>query len=172
MATKAKKLDSYVCFALAKHMDINMMHFGDTIWWTVLQPSLSHAAGVWFDAYKQTTNMLQCIEYQFARAVLKIICMPSETSTLGELGCLQITDHLDIIRIAYFIHLQKMDSTHLTKIVYNELQTQYMNNNWNLLHLWFWLWPNLHHVYISCCSYFPLISFSPQSQTSKMQMFA
>ena len=47
--------------------------------------------------------------------------MPSKTSTLPEPGWLPFTDHLDIIRIAYFIHLQKL--------VYNELQTLYVNND-------------------------------------------
>ena len=90
LATKAKTLDCYICFTLAKHMDINRIHFGDTIWRTAVQPRLSHAAGVWFDSSKQTTNKLQFIQYQFTKAVLKIKYMPSKTSTLGKLGWLPI----------------------------------------------------------------------------------
>ena len=32
LATKAKKIDSDIRFTLAKHMDINRIHFCDTVW--------------------------------------------------------------------------------------------------------------------------------------------
>jgi hypothetical protein len=54
--------------------------------------------------------------------------MPSRIAVLGDLGWLPITDHLDIIRASYFIHLQQMDNNRLAKVVFNELSHMHQNN--------------------------------------------
>lgn len=128
IASKAKNLESYTRFTLAKHMDINRTHFGNTIWHTAIQPSLLHASGVWFDQSKKSKNKLKSIQYQLAKAVLRIRSSPSKTSTLGELGWLPISDQMNINRIGYFCHIQKMNRYRLPNIVYQELQKLYANN--------------------------------------------
>jgi hypothetical protein len=125
---KAKNLESYIRFTLAKHMDINRVNFGNTIWQKAIQPSLSHAAAVWLNDSKSACDRLSSIQYNFGKAVLKIKCMPSKTATLAELGWLPFCDHLDIKRISYYTHLIEMNGSRLTKIVYDELVKLYKDN--------------------------------------------
>ena len=122
LATKIKNLDAYTRYTLSKHMDINRINFGDTIWRSAVQPSLSHAASIWFNNTTQSTKKLLSMQYRMARAVLKLKCTPSMYSTFGELGWLPITEHLNIIRIGYYTHLLNMPEHRLTKIVFNELR--------------------------------------------------
>ena len=128
IAKKAKNLESYTRFTLAKHMDVNRVHFGNTIWQSAVQPSLLHASGVWFNKSKQSTNKLKSLQYKMAKAVLKIKCNPATSSTLGDLGWLPISDQMNINRIAYFNHIQQMSCHRLPKIVYQELQKLYDTN--------------------------------------------
>jgi hypothetical protein len=53
LTEKAKKLESYIRYTLARHMDIKRITFGDTLWQKAILPSLSHAAGVWFNDTKK-----------------------------------------------------------------------------------------------------------------------
>ena len=108
-------------YTLAKHLDINRIDFADSIWQKAILPSISHAAAVWFSDTKQSKNKLSSIQYKFAKAALKIKCMPSATATIGELGWLPINDMLNIKRISYYKHLLSMNNERLPKRIYNAL---------------------------------------------------
>ena len=126
--SKAKKLNSYVRYTLANHLDINRVQFGNAMWHNAVLPSLTHASAVWFESTKKSANKLKSIQYQLAKAVLKLRCMPASTSTIAELGWLPISDYLNISRIAYFCHLHKMEPNRLPRIIFNELDKLYRNN--------------------------------------------
>ena len=128
VSSKAKKMNTYVRYTLAKHLDINRIHFGNTMWHSAVQPSISHAAGVWFNNTKQTTDKLHSIQYQFAKAVLKLRSSPAATSTLAELGWLPLIDQLNVSRISYFCHIQAMENHRLPKLIYEMLLNLHVKN--------------------------------------------
>ena len=47
---KAKKQQCYLKHLLASHLDINRVNFGTVICEKAIIPSLTHAAGVWFES--------------------------------------------------------------------------------------------------------------------------
>ena len=128
IVSKAKKLEAYIRYTLANHSDINRVNFGSTLWHKATLPGLSHAAGIWFNDTKTSTNSLLSSQYKCAKAVLKLHSMPSRTATLCDLDWLPITDELDIKRASYYKHLREMDDSRLTKIVFNELFSLYDSN--------------------------------------------
>jgi hypothetical protein len=128
LLTKGKHFDSYMRYTLAKHMDINRIDFSNTLWIKAILPSLSHAFAMWFNQTKISQKCLKSIQYKCAKAALKLYCMPSQIATLGELGWLPITNHLDNLRVSYFMHLKSMDDHRLTKIIFNELSNLYNAN--------------------------------------------
>ena len=99
---KVKKLDAYLRYTLAGHMNINRVSFGNTLWHKAVLPCLSHGASVWFNDSSTTQRLLQSYQYRLAKAVSRLDCMPSRSALLSELGWLPITDHLNILRINYF----------------------------------------------------------------------
>lgn len=123
--SKVSKLQSYLRFMLAKHHDINRIHFGDTLWRKAILPSLAHSSGIWFSNTQQTQNNIISAQYKMAKAVLKINSMPSRIATIGEMGWLPIQDQLNINRVSYYHHIQAMPDTRLCKLVFNELAKLY-----------------------------------------------
>ena len=51
-------------------------------------------------------------QYNFAKSVIKLHCMPSRTATLRDLGW--HSGHLDVIKVPYFIYLLQMDNPLIT----------------------------------------------------------
>ena len=118
---KVKKLESYLRFTLAKHMDINRVHFGDNLWRKAILPSLSHASAIWFNDSKNSKDNLMSIQYKFAKAILKIYSTPSRTGIIGEFGWIPIIENLNIARISYYKDVLSMSNTRLPNIVYSEM---------------------------------------------------
>ena len=121
LAQKAIRLVSHTRHVLSKHMDINRINFGNSIWNKAIVPSLSHAGGIWFNNTKGSIRCLKSLQYKCAKAVLKLNNTPSLVATLGELGWTPIIDHLDNTRVSYYTRLKDMESHRLPKIIYDEL---------------------------------------------------
>ena len=120
---KSTKMEGYVRHLLASHLDINRIEFGNALWFQAILPSISHCASVWLNNSDNYAKCLKSIQYNFAKAVLKINskAMPNYIALMGELGWTPIIDHLDLVRIKYLHHLQNMDNGRLTKIIFNEM---------------------------------------------------
>jgi hypothetical protein len=108
-------------YTLAKHSDINRVHFGNNLWHKAILPSIAHASGVWFNNTMKSTNELISAQYRLAKAVLKVNSMPSKTATIGELGWLPIIDHLNKSRISFYSYILHMKDERLPKMIYNEM---------------------------------------------------
>ena len=138
LSKKVKKMEGYIRYTLASHMDINRVNFGMTIWDKVILLSISHAAPVWFNDTASNKKALLSFQNECARAILKLKTMPARMGLLAELGWLPITDKLDIDRIKYFEHLQKMDNRRLPKVIFNLVKTtsptcRYLRNIKNIM---------------------------------------
>ena len=112
---KAEKLRTHVKYILAKHLSINRIHFGNTLWHKVILPSLSHAAGTWFNETEKSKFFLRSCQYQMGKAILRLNCMPAMNAINGDLGWMPIADHLDTLRISYYAHLLDMQNDRLPK---------------------------------------------------------
>ena len=121
LSEKAKKLEAYIRYILANNMNIRRISFGNTLWHKAVLPGLSHAAGIWFNDTKSAKDSISSSQYKCAKAVLQLKCMPSRAALLADLGWPPISDHLDILRAAYFKHLRDMDNKRLAKVVFNEM---------------------------------------------------
>ena len=85
---------------LQRHKDISSLkiHFGDTLSLKIDFASLSNAVGVWFNTNKQTKGNLILTQYRFAKAVLKLHCMPLKRAISIDFAWLPITNQPDIIQ--------------------------------------------------------------------------
>ena len=121
VASKVKRLKGHISYILAKHMDIKRISFGNTLYHKVVLPSLSHAAGIWFTPSKQCQSQLTSFQYQIGKSILKVKSTPSTTATIGDLGWLPISEHLNIQRISYYNHILNLPDNRLAKLVYTEM---------------------------------------------------
>ena len=102
-------------------MGINRIQFGNTLWHQVVLPSIAYAAGVWFNPTKSAKSFINSSQYQLGKAILKLNSTPSTAATIGDLGWLPISDHLDILQLGYYRHILQLPDERLSKLVYKEL---------------------------------------------------
>ena len=67
---KSKK--AYLRYTLAKHMSINRVHFGGTLWQKAILPSISHASGVWFESTGKSRKNISSVQHKIAKAILNL----------------------------------------------------------------------------------------------------
>jgi len=105
---KGKALKGLMQSLLSRHLNVNRVVFGDTLWRNVAQPALSHGCGTWFEGGSKTLrDTVQSLQYQIGRAVfnLRRNCNPAVEAVLGDLGWLPLSHHLDCQRVQYFTYL-------------------------------------------------------------------
>ena len=122
LKTKFTKLNGYIASILSKHMDINRMEFGSSLWHNVVMPSLTYGCGVWFNGTASDKQLLSSMQYNCARQILKLRCKPAKSALLSDIGWLPIEHHLDNLRFNYFIWLKNnVDKERLVYKVFQEV---------------------------------------------------
>ena len=58
LASKVSRLRGYLCSILSAHENVNRVSFGDSIWKSVILPSLSHGSAVWLNTTKEAVGAL------------------------------------------------------------------------------------------------------------------
>ena len=106
---------------LNDHGDFNRIEFGSTVWQSVILPSIGHGCSVWFPTSISDTNILESLQYQAARAIVKIRSYPPKCALIRELGWEPIHDYLNRKRFTYYSRLKILPNVRLCKIVFNEL---------------------------------------------------
>ena len=128
---KAVKLRNYMCGILSSHDNVNRVEFGNTIWKSVILPSISHGCAVWLNNTMEGLSTLKSIQYSFAKAILSIKSCPAMSATLGELGWLPIDLILNRHRVKYFHRMKyNLMETRLCKQVFMKLNNDYLDGNY------------------------------------------
>ena len=96
---------------LNDHGDFNRIEFGSAIWQSVILPSVSHGCSVWFSTSISDTNILESLQYQTARAIMKIRSYPLKCALIRELGLIPIQDFLNRQRFAYFSRFKDLKTS-------------------------------------------------------------
>ena len=91
------------------------------MWHKAVLPALTHAAGVWFCDTQKSQKTLRSLQYKCANGVVKLHSMPARIALLGDLGCADILDHRDVLRVSYFNRLCQMEDNRIAKNVFNNL---------------------------------------------------
>ena len=62
---------------LSNHANFNRIQYGTSIWNSVILPSVAHACTVWFHTSEADLKILESIQYQAAKAVIKTKSNPA-----------------------------------------------------------------------------------------------
>lgn len=122
LVPKGTRLRGYLSSILSSHLNVNRVSFGNTIWKSIIWPSISHGAAVWVCNTKESEASLKSLQYAMAKAILQVNSSPSMAATIGELGWLPCNVYLEHIRVKYF-HRMKFDlpDTRLCKQIFDSL---------------------------------------------------
>lgn len=103
---------------LSNHADFKRIEFGTSLWKSVILPSIAHGCSVWFHTSEADLNILESMQYQAAKVLLKTRLNPPKCAIIRELGWEPINEYLNRQRIAYFARMNKLSDTRLCKIVF------------------------------------------------------
>ena len=119
---KLSTLKGYIQMTLSKHLDINRIDFGSTLWHNIAMPTITYGCSTWFDDKKYLYDLLSAMQYNCAKSVLKLWCMSSKCAILSDLGWLPIRYHMDNYGIQYFLCLRfDISPDRLVSSVFQEL---------------------------------------------------
>ena len=123
---KLSRLNGYICSILSSHDNINRVTFGDSLWKSLIMPSLSHGSAVWFNNTKESTSIVRSFQYTVARAILQVRGTPAMVATLGEFGWLPLITILNKQRVKYYHHVKyNIPANRLCKRVLCDLETNF-----------------------------------------------
>ena len=74
---KVSCLRGYLRSILSSHDNINRVNFGNSIWKSIILPSISHGCSVWLNNTKESLSLLKSFQYSIARAILCIKSCPA-----------------------------------------------------------------------------------------------
>ena len=86
---------------------------------TRLQPT--QCCIILINIYVSKQCQYNVIQYNCAKAVLKLQSTPARIAILSDLGWVPVLDHLDGLRLNYFNYLCQMDDDKMAKNVFNGL---------------------------------------------------
>jgi hypothetical protein len=116
-----KKLN-YMTRILGKHGNFNRISFGDSLWSSIIRPSIAHGCAVWFPSAISSAQNIESLQYQAGKIILKTKMSFPKSALLSEFGWEPINEFLDRQRVNYFARFDELPSHRLCKIVFMELK--------------------------------------------------
>jgi hypothetical protein len=65
-----KKLN-YMTRILGEHGNFNRISFGDSLWTSIIRPSIAHGCAVWFPSAISSAQNIESLQYQAGKIILK-----------------------------------------------------------------------------------------------------
>jgi hypothetical protein len=92
---KADKQLNCLIRLLGEHSDFNRINFGESLWNSVMRPSLTHACAVWMPLSETCKQALESWQYRAAKIVIKTRMNIPKAALLLELGWEPILDFIN-----------------------------------------------------------------------------
>jgi hypothetical protein len=138
-----KKLN-YMTQILGEHGNFNRISFGDSLWTSIIRPSITHGCAVWFSSAISSAQNIESLQYQAGKIILKTKMSFPKYALLSEFGWKPINEFLDRQRVNYFARFDELPTHRLCKIIFMELKNSecvewkyvnYMKNIFQLIGL-------------------------------------
>ena len=114
---------NYSIRLLGEHGHFNRINFGDSIWNSIIRPSVAYGCAVWFTTSASLTDMLESWQYKVAKMIFSVNLNIPKSAMFQELGWEPINAFMDRQRVSYFSRLKGMPNSRLCKLVFNELHS-------------------------------------------------
>jgi hypothetical protein len=118
---KADKQLNCLIRLLGEHSDFNRINFGESLWNSVMRPSLTHVCAVWMPLSKTCKQALESWQYRAAKIVIKTRMNIPKAALLLELGWEPILDFINRQKVSYYKRLLELPDNRLCKSVFNEM---------------------------------------------------
>ena len=118
---KADKQLNCLIRLLGEHSDFNRINFGESLWNSVMRPSLTHACPVWMPLSETCKQALESWQYRAAKIVIKTRMNIPKAALLLELGWEPILDFINRQKVSYYKRLLELPDNRLCKSVFNEM---------------------------------------------------
>lgn len=118
---KADKQLNCLIRLLGEHSDFNRINFGESLWNSVMRPSLTHACAVWMPLSETCKQALESWQYRAAKIVIKTRMNIPKAALLLELGWEPILDFINRQKVSYYKRLLELPDNRLCKSVFNEM---------------------------------------------------
>ncbi|MCG8432133.1 MAG: hypothetical protein MJA29_13310, partial [Candidatus Omnitrophica bacterium] len=114
---------------LSKNANVNRIEFGNTIWHQVIRPTIMHGSSAWGNISIEGMKMIQSIQYQCAKNIMKCSLNVSRKIILEELGWEDIETSINKARVKYFERIMNLDSERLTYKFFAQMYSIPANKN-------------------------------------------
>ena len=116
-----KKLN-YMTRILGEHGNFNRISFGDSLWTSIIRPSIAHGCAVWFPSAISSAQNIESLQYQAGKIILKTKMSFPKSALLSVFGWEPINEFLDRQRVNYFARFDELPTHMLCKILFMELK--------------------------------------------------
>jgi hypothetical protein len=91
---------------LGEHGNFNRISFGDSLWTSIIRPSIAHGCAVWFPSTISSAQDIESLQYQAGKIILKTKMSFPKSALLSEFGWEPINEFLDLIILQDFMNFQ------------------------------------------------------------------
>jgi hypothetical protein len=91
---------------LGEHGNFNRISFGDSLWTSIIRPSIAHGCTVWFPSTISSAQDIESLQYQAGKIILKTKMSFPKSALLSEFGWEPINEFLDLIILQDFMNFQ------------------------------------------------------------------
>jgi hypothetical protein len=112
---------NYMTRILGEHGNFNRISFGDSLWTSIILPSIAHSCAVWFPSAISSVQDIKSLQYQAGKIIMKTKMSFPKSALLSEFGWEPINEFLDRQRVNYFARFDELPGHRLCKIVFMEL---------------------------------------------------
>ena len=71
---------------LGEHGNFNIISFGDSLWTSIIHPSIAHDCAVWFPSAISSAQNIESLQYQAGQIILKTKMSFPKSALLSEFG--------------------------------------------------------------------------------------
>jgi hypothetical protein len=86
--------------------NFNRISFGDSLWTSIIRPSIAHGCAVWFPSTISSAQDIESLQYQAGKIILKTKMSFPKSALLSEFGWEPINEFLDLIILQDFMNFQ------------------------------------------------------------------
>ena len=91
---------------LGEHGNFNRISFGDSLWTSIIRPSIAHGCAVWFPSTISSAQDIESLQYQAGKIILKTKMSFPKSALLSEFGWEPINEFLDLIILQDLMNFQ------------------------------------------------------------------
>ena len=118
---KANRIAAACKSTILGHNGFNRFTYGDTLWNSIITPSLNYGCSIWVPSSIKDKNHLESTQFQFGKFLFRAPNGTSKATVLGELGWKSISSLQDRLRLKFYDRLIKMEEHRWPKMILLQL---------------------------------------------------